>query len=194
MPYKTKEQKSEYDKKRYQERREQKLAYMQKYRAENPEVRQGWQERNRKKINAQKREWRRKNRAKVLAMRQGYEQSERAKELQAIRRRKWAEANPLRHREIKLAAQYRRVQRIGGSRISAEELSSLLEDFVCGICSEPIKGSYHLDHIIPVSRGGKHEIGNLQLAHPICNLRKGSYIPDQDGVRVIRIGRQTEVV
>lgn len=51
---------------------------------------------------------------------------------------------------------------------------------LCGICHEsvdprleypdPLSGS--LDHIIPLSRGGKHVLANVQLAHFTCNCRK----------------------
>jgi 5-methylcytosine-specific restriction endonuclease McrA len=31
-------------------------------------------------------------------------------------------------------------------------------------------GMFHVDHKRPVSRGGRHEYANLQLAHKRCNL------------------------
>jgi 5-methylcytosine-specific restriction endonuclease McrA len=31
----------------------------------------------------------------------------------------------------------------------------------------------HIDHIIPLSRGGRHSIGNLAPACAACNLKKG---------------------
>jgi len=52
----------------------------------------------------------------------------------------------------------------------------------CGICKKPIDGEYHLDHIIPLSKGGEHSEGNLQLAHPFCNQSKFNAIMLLDGV------------
>lgn len=55
-------------------------------------------------------------------------------------------------------------------------------NFVCALCNEPMcpdENSLHdlyptLDHIVPRARGGSDDPSNLQPAHRICNLRKGS--------------------
>ena len=44
---------------------------------------------------------------------------------------------------------------------------------MCGICKEFIIGKFHVDHIIPISKGGMHGYVNTQPAHPLCNLKKG---------------------
>lgn len=47
----------------------------------------------------------------------------------------------------------------------------------CGICLKPIRArKWHLDHIMPLSRGGKHCYLNVQPSHVRCNLRKGNRI------------------
>ena len=46
---------------------------------------------------------------------------------------------------------------------------------VCGICQQPVGMSVvHIDHIIPLARGGSHTQDNLQLAHAHCNISKGA--------------------
>lgn len=40
----------------------------------------------------------------------------------------------------------------------------------CGICGLLMVGMFHVDHKRPVSRGGRHDYANLQLAHKRCNL------------------------
>lgn len=47
----------------------------------------------------------------------------------------------------------------------------------CGICRKPVRAKTgpmrpSMDHIIPLSRGGTHELANVQLAHYRCNLAK----------------------
>lgn len=49
------------------------------------------------------------------------------------------------------------------------------DEGTCGICGEPVdREDFHVDHIRPIAFGGSDCIENLQLAHPVCNLRKGS--------------------
>lgn len=47
---------------------------------------------------------------------------------------------------------------------------------VCGLCGEQINSidEMHVDHIIPLSRGGKDILANLQLTHARCNMDKGN--------------------
>lgn len=42
----------------------------------------------------------------------------------------------------------------------------------CPLCGQPGPLT-EVDHIIPVARGGTHDIANLQAVHPSCNYRKG---------------------
>jgi hypothetical protein len=84
------------------------------------------------------------------------------------------------------AGQNRRARDLGLDQITTPKtLIAFLvarDQGVCGICEEPVvdtKGPMKpsIDHVIPLARGGKHEIENLQLAHYRCNLSKGARIP-----------------
>lgn len=54
----------------------------------------------------------------------------------------------------------------------------------CHICNQPIDLSLprthslglHLDHVIPLARGGEHSLSNVKPAHARCNLSKGSKV------------------
>ena len=58
------------------------------------------------------------------------------------------------------------------------------DEWSCGICSEPVDSSLawpdpmsaSLDHVIPVSRGGRHVRDNVQCSHLTCNLRKSNRV------------------
>lgn len=57
------------------------------------------------------------------------------------------------------------------------ELVLMLSGAHCGICQEYIKGPFQVDHIVPLSKGGKHSYANCQATHPACNQRKGNKCP-----------------
>lgn len=53
---------------------------------------------------------------------------------------------------------------------------------LCGICGLSVEiGEFHLDHRIPLSRGGQHSYENCQTAHSHCNVRKSSKLPENCG-------------
>jgi len=47
----------------------------------------------------------------------------------------------------------------------------------CNICKIDIEHKYHMDHIYPLAKGGKHEPCNIQLLCPSCNMRKSAKDP-----------------
>lgn len=85
------------------------------------------------------------------------------------KRLEWARSNP-----EKQAAIYakRSFARRGGDRfsISLAEIRKMYAS-PCAYCGAP---SEHIDHIMPLARGGRHSIGNLTGACKNCNLSKGS--------------------
>lgn len=47
----------------------------------------------------------------------------------------------------------------------------------CAICNRGIIEKYHVDHIYPLAKGGAHEVSNIQLLCPSCNVRKSAKDP-----------------
>lgn len=69
-----------------------------------------------------------------------------------------------------------RVTKNGVYRVSTNDLRQLFirQSGCCYLCGLAIVGKKHLDHIIPVARGGRHSIGNLGWTHQKCNQLKGT--------------------
>lgn len=63
--------------------------------------------------------------------------------------------------------------------ITKDQLNKLFasQKFRCAICRQKLINKKHLDHIMPLSKGGLHEIKNLQYLCPTCNLRKSAIHP-----------------
>ena len=47
----------------------------------------------------------------------------------------------------------------------------------CYWCAAGCKDSFHVDHYVPLAKGGAHELANLVIACPTCNLRKHAKDP-----------------
>ena len=47
----------------------------------------------------------------------------------------------------------------------------------CAICCTKLKGKGHVDHIVPLARGGRHASDNLQILCAPCNLHKSDRDP-----------------
>lgn len=49
----------------------------------------------------------------------------------------------------------------------------------CWWCRKKTGSSYHVDHRIPIARGGTNDAGNLVISCPHCNTSKGSKLPHE---------------
>lgn len=52
-----------------------------------------------------------------------------------------------------------------------------LQRWRCAYCRSSLRTEYHVDHIIPLARGGEHSRANIQATCPKCNLQKGAKDP-----------------
>ena|SRR3990167_5730115 len=95
---------------------------------------------------------------------------------------KWAKDNPEKRRAIsrRNAAQYEGLKKEKDLKPNYE---SVLErdGLFCYLCVEDILDGekYHVDHIIPITKGGWHAEFNLAVAHDICNISKQNKLPDE---------------
>lgn len=94
----------------------------------------------------------------------------------------WRAAHP----ERAMEKVRRRRARLLGAWVEDVDVAELWErdGGICQLCGAPVDGdakwpaplSLTVDHILPLSKGGKHELANVQIAHSRCNSVKGDRI------------------
>jgi 5-methylcytosine-specific restriction endonuclease McrA len=85
----------------------------------------------------------------------------------------------LTHREQRNATQAkRRAAKLGAVHEPYDRIAIYHRDKgVCHICGEHVWHQYfHIDHIVPLARGGSDTPNNVALAHPACNHAKGAKV------------------
>lgn len=94
---------------------------------------------------------------------------------------KWRLSDPDRARLIKRKAEVNRRAIKRGAFVETvdPQVVFIRDDGWCGICLGPVSRDerWHVDHVIPLARGGKHSYANVQLAHAHCNIAKGDALP-----------------
>lgn len=92
--------------------------------------------------------------------------------------RAWEKKNP---EKVKATKHNYKIKRRAkeSSGISTRELSdwACSQAKVCYWCLTKCENEYHIDHYVPLAKGGKHEIDNLVIACPTCNMRKNAKDP-----------------
>lgn len=68
-----------------------------------------------------------------------------------------------------------------GQHYTVVDVAVLFEqqEGLCAYCHEPL-ASYHVDHIVPLSRGGGNGADNICLACPACNMSKSDKLLGQE--------------
>lgn len=166
---------SEYSREWYERNKQSVLDKQKKYRCENKEA-----------INARRRARYLENREKCISRASLFQkknpESARAstKKWAAENKDKiaeWRKNNPFKMREY---YNRRRLREGAGNGFSKQDIEILLQQQVgrCNYChSSLIENKMHVDHIIPISRGGEHSSRNIQLLCMSCNCSKGQKMP-----------------
>lgn len=102
--------------------------------------------------------------------------------------KRWAAENPEKRRAISKSYKARRRQQEAGGDSTAAILEwERQAKKVCYWCGCRCPKKYHIDHYIPLARGGQHAISNLVIACPGCNLRKNAKDPYEFAATVGRL-------
>jgi 5-methylcytosine-specific restriction endonuclease McrA len=96
----------------------------------------------------------------------------------AVNTRAWQLANP--HKVCNNEAQ-RRARKTAAFVEPVDRSTVYLRDNGrCHVCHHKVKAKgWHLDHLIPLSKGGEHSYKNVAVACPACNLKRQNTGPAQ---------------
>lgn len=137
-------------------RREQNRQYRLEHREERAAAARAWREANREHVE---------------------EYSKAVKERVNATSRAWQEAHP--EERAAAARNYRaRKNQNGGTHTAADVRRQLKQQRgKCFWCKTKVNDKYHVDHVVPLSKGGSNGPENLVVACPGCNMSKGHRHP-----------------
>lgn len=126
------------------------------------------QERNRTRVRESSRAWNQRNREHVTA-----------------RIREWRRSNPEKARAAKLRRRAMEFNAEGSH--TAEDIRILVKSQkgLCWWCGNAVGDEYHIDHRIPLSRGGSNAPENLCITCPSCNQSKTDKLPSEWNGRLL---------
>lgn len=84
-------------------------------------------------------------------------------------------------RELVASAKRRGLLRNAFGKPTVEDIERLyeLQEGICTFCNKPLGEDIHVDHWVPLSKGGSNDRLNLRLLHEKCNLVKGARHPSE---------------
>lgn len=92
--------------------------------------------------------------------------------------RQWQDSNPEAVRAYKLTTKIKRRAASDGGMTGRQLVEwKRQQPKVCYWCGVKCARHYHVDHYVPLVKGGKHEASNLVIACPTCNLNKHAKDP-----------------
>lgn len=107
----------------------------------------------------------------------------------ALKSSEWVKKNPGYRKEYRIrkpelhraidarTGALRRARKAGG--VSSGELRRWIDrqQKICYWCGAKCAQNFHIDHYHPLAKGGEHELSNLVIACPTCNIKKRAQDP-----------------
>lgn len=145
-----------------------KAEYMREWRRDNAARIADYTRANAERFKAYNREWRRKNADAIRSVQREWERNN-VDKVRALKRKN---------------AAIRKSRKLALFVEPVDHLKVFDRDGgICRICGRACERaetkSWHIDHIIPLAKGGAHAYANVQLAHARCNIVKSAKMPHE---------------
>ncbi len=141
---------------------------------------------NRERENERCRVWYRKNKRRKSEYDANWYKNNKEKDYANWVR--WRSENPL---KVRLKGHRRRalVKNATDPEVTKADFLEWLEgqEKVCYWCNAKCGEKFHIDHYMPLAKGGKHHPDNLVIACPSCNLRKNAKDPYEFAAQLGRL-------
>jgi len=132
---------------------------------------------HREQVNANAREYVKRNPEKRKETMRAYSETHREQERE--KKRRWRANNPEKHRAEK---ERRRAWKLNAEgEYTADDIKAQYsrQKGKCYWCNVKLNNKYHVDHIVPLSRGGSNRPDNIVCACPHCNDSRGAKLPHE---------------
>lgn len=168
------------------------------YRRRHPEKDKEYYLANRERHLEQSRRWGQENKDKIREASRRYREAH--PEQYRENQRRFTRRRPERRREIgrewarrnleyrKAQKAKRRARELGAQGThTRDDIQRLYEqaDGRCWWCGKRVGDDYHVDHRIPLSKGGSNDVANLVIACPFCNMSKHDKLPHEFNGRLL---------
>lgn len=172
---------------RYRYCKECKKRYIREWEANNPErvatLKKRWKERNpnadreyyeanAERIKARVRQYNEENRERRLENQREYTRLNTEARVRA--KRQWRKDNPEKHRAQKIRRRAGKLAAEGECDAATMQAMYEHQGGLCAYCESPLFGTFHVDHMNPLARGGSNSWHNLAITCPKCNCSKGA--------------------
>lgn len=128
-----------------------------------------YRDKNKDRRSAQNKEWMKNNRLHRISYKKKYRQDN-AEYISAYMK-DWYKRNPHKYSELSNRRRAREAC-VDTRRVSNSEWDKIVKRYNCSCFYCGAKQEVTMDHVVPISRGGRHAIGNLIPACMTCNSSK----------------------
>jgi 5-methylcytosine-specific restriction endonuclease McrA len=138
------------------------------------EYQREWYEANRERKMAQNKAWKQEHADRYKQQQLEYRSTDAARTRARLAQQRWRKKHPDKARQKWDA---RRALKKGAPRVELIDRGYVYErdGGRCHLCRRAVaQKNFHLDHLVPLSRGGEHTHLNVRVAHAFCNLSRGA--------------------